>query len=250
MAIYDQPVRLLMREMVEHMPVKHGETVSKENVVRWFAEHYPKIKQGTVGAQLIKVSTNARTRIHYAAKPEDDLFFQIDGSHFRLYEPASDPPPIYGDPDERHVSDDPEQDDSEETPSAAPSEFAYETDLRSFLSKNLGILEPGLRLYEEQGVNGVEFPAGGRFIDILAVDAKNNYVVIELKVSRGYDRVVGQVRRYMGWIAKHHASQGQKVRGVIVARAITEDLRLACWGLENVQLFEYELAVTLRRVED
>jgi len=27
----------------------------------------------------------------------DGLFFQIDGSHFRLYNPHSDPPPIYGD---------------------------------------------------------------------------------------------------------------------------------------------------------
>ena len=54
----------------------------------------------------------------------------------------------------------------------------------------------------------------------------------------------------MGWIAKNHASAGQRVRGVIVARDITEDLRLACLELANVQLFEYELAVTLRKVEN
>ena len=96
---------------------------------------------------------------------------------------------------------------------------------------------------EEGGVNGIEFPAGGKFIDILAVDVNANYVVIELKVSRGYDRVVGQIRRYMGWIAKNHANPGQKVRGVIIARAITEDLQLACLGLPDVSLFEYELSI-------
>jgi hypothetical protein len=52
----------------------------------------------------------------------------------------------------------------------------------------------------------------------------------------------------MGWIAKNHASADQKVMGVIVARDITEDLRLACLELANVQLFEYESAVTPRKV--
>jgi endonuclease len=42
----------------------------------------------------------------------------------------------------------------------------------------------GLRLYEEEGITGVEFPVGRRFIDILAVDKDGRYVVVELKVSR------------------------------------------------------------------
>ena len=106
-----------------------------------------------------------------------------------------------------------------------------------------------MRLYEEEGITGVEFPAGGRFIDILALDTKGTYVVIELKVSRGYDRVVGQLRRYMGWVAKNHADSGQAVRGIIVAREISEDLILARSGLSDVELFEYEMSVTVRRIE-
>jgi hypothetical protein len=53
----------------------------------------------------------------------------------------------------------------------------------------------------------------------------------------------------MGRIAKNHADTGQKVRGVIVARAITEDLQLACLGLPDVSLFEYELSIGLTRIE-
>ena len=65
------------------------------------------------------------------------------------------------------------------------------------------VIEPGLQLYEEEGITGVEFPAGGgRSIDILAVDDKKRLVVIELKVARGYDRAVGQLLRYMAWIEK------------------------------------------------
>ena len=51
--------------------------------------------------------------------------------------------------------------------------------------------ESGLNLtVPEEGINGIEFPVGGRFIDILAVDSNNDFFVIELKVSRGYDRVI------------------------------------------------------------
>jgi len=74
-------------------------------------------------------------------------------------------------------------------------------------------------------------------------------VVIELKVSRGYDRVVGQLMRYMAWIGKNLAEPTQKVRGIIVAREISEDLLLACSLLANVQLFEHELSLTLQQVD-
>jgi RecB family endonuclease NucS len=90
---------------------------------------------------------------------------------------------------------------------------------------------------------------GGRFIDILAVDSEKRLVVIELKVSRGYDRVVGQLLRYMAWIQKHHAEPGQAVRGIIAAREISDDLKLACSYLPAVSLYEYELSVSLRKVE-
>jgi RecB family endonuclease NucS len=109
-------------------------------------------------------------------------------------------------------------------------------------------LEPGLRLYEDEGVSGIEYPAGGRFVDILAVDTEDNLVVIELKVSRGYDRVIGQVLRYMAWLQTNLAEPPQQVRGMIVAREISDDLRLACQLLPGVCMFEYSLSVSLRKV--
>lgn len=102
-----------------------------------------------------------------------------------------------------------------------------------------------MKLYQNEGITGIEFPVGGRFIDILAVDAKGALVVIELKVSRGYDRVVGQLMRYMAWIRKHQAEMEQQVRGVIIAREISEDLLLACSLLPGGQLFEYELSLKM-----
>lgn len=246
-SIYDKPVWRLMWEMVEDIGLEKGEIISKDQVIAWFAARYPKIKKGTITAHLIRMSTNAPSRIHYYGKPgDDDLFFQINSNHFRLYDSEADPPPIYRDSSRR---DEPELGlDGADTEEQRVAEFAYERDLQNFLSKNPHLLEPGLCLYEDEGITGVEFPAGGRFIDILAVDRDGHFVVVELKVSRGYDRVIGQLLRYMGWVAENMADLGQKVRGFIVAREISEDLILACRNLPNVELFEYELSVSIRKV--
>ena len=107
-----------------------------------------------------------------------------------------------------------------------------------------------MRLYEDEGITGIEFPVGRRFIDLLAIDRDENLVVIELKVSRGYDRVVGQLMRYMAWIRQNQADSNQRIRGVIVARKISEDLLLACSVVANVELFEYQLSLSLKRVDN
>ncbi len=244
MPIYNKPVRVLLRDMISTLAPTLEQHFSKEAAVEWFAKNYPKIKEGTISAHLIRFSTNAASRLYYSVKPDEDLLFQIDGSHFRLYNAATDPAPIHTKSDasasqEKLV---------EASEVQSPSEFAYESDLRDFLAKNLSHIEPGLQLYQDEGITGIEFPVGGRFIDILALDARRNFVVIELKVSRGYDRVIGQLLRYMAWIEKHHAESGQGVRGIIAAREISEDLKLACSYLPNVSLYEYELSVALRRV--
>ena len=238
MPIFDRPVHSLIRDMIEELAPKKGQAFSRKAAIAWFGNHYSKIKKGTISAHLIRFSTNDPNRLHHAVKPDEDLLFKVDGSHFRLYDSATDPLPIHSKSD--IIADPP--------PAQTPSEFAYESDLRDFLAKNPSIIEPGLQLYEQEGIKGVEFPAGNRFIDILAVDDKKHLVVIELKVSRGYDRTVGQLLRYIAWIKKEHAEPDQDVRGIIAAREISDDLRLACSDLPSVSLYEYELSVTLRRV--
>lgn len=69
-------------------------------------------------------------------------------------------------------------------------------------------------------------------------------------MSRGYDRVVGQLMRYVAWIKRNLAESGQRVRGMIVAREISADLVLACSLVSDVELFEYELSLSLSRVKD
>jgi len=250
MALYAKPVRLLMKDMADELLVNGRETFSKQEALAWFARRYPKIKPGTISAHLIRLSTNAQSRTHYNAKPqEDDVFYQLSGSLFRRYRPSEDPAPIRSRSAIETEQNIPEGEDEEPTRPEVDGEFAYERDLRNYLVKNLSALESGLRLYEEEGMTGVEFPVGGRFIDILATDAKNNLVVIELKVSRGYDRVVGQLMRYLAWVKKNLTEDDQSVRGVIVARVISEDLMLACSLVDGIELYEYELSLDLKKLE-
>jgi hypothetical protein len=251
MQIYDKPVRELFKEFLSDAGLRRGEVFNRKRVVSWFNERYPKIKKGTITAHLLMLSINAPSRVHYTprANGQDDLFFQIDPSHFRLYEPGVDPSPIQKTADNLgdSIRANAEEDYADEVTEGR--EFAYERDLKNYLAKNLNIIEPGLRLYEEEGITGLEFPAGGRFIDILGVDKGNDYVVIELKVSKGYDRVIGQLLRYMAWIEKNHAEPNQGVRGIIIASSISEDLILASSKINDVELFEYQLSITLKNVK-
>jgi hypothetical protein len=95
MPIYDKPVRVLIREMAADLAPHPDSVFSKSEALAWFASRYSKINEGTIGAHLVRFSINAPTRLHYGAKPDEDLFFRIDSSHFRLYNAAHDPAPIH-----------------------------------------------------------------------------------------------------------------------------------------------------------
>jgi len=130
------------------------------------------------------------------------------------------------------------------------NEFAYETDLRNYLERNLSAIEKGLKIYEAQdGTLGTEYviPGTTRRIDILAKDNQNIFVVIELKVSRGYERVVGQTLYYQSMIKSHFDQH--KVRAIIIAREITPELKAATQFLPDFELFEYQLSLTLNRIK-
>ena len=234
---------------VERKSLSDGGHFTRQELLSWFKKNYPKIKQGTVNAHLVAMSTNAPSRIHYKLRPNgaDDLFFQIDRSNFRLYLKNSDPTPIYKLDVETSTAEDT---DNGEEETSETHEFAHEKDLKNFLANNLHVIRPSLAVYQDDDINGVEFPVGGRYIDILAIEDGQDLIIIELKVSKGYDRALGQLLRYMAWIEKNLAEPGQSVKGMIIARSISEDLRLATSRVKDVELFEYQLSISLNRIEN
>ena len=264
MAIYEKSTKELIKNfiktfvvpnhegfgLVERKLLQDGGFFKRSEIILWFSTNYPKIKKGTLNAHLVLLSTNAQSRIHYNVNSNGthDLLFQIDSSNFRLYDKSNDPAPIY----EKVILSQNEEIEFDENDilenQIESKEFAYEKDLQNFLAKNLYVIETGLTLYEQEEINGIEYPAGGRFIDILAIDKSNNFVVIELKVARGYDRTIGQILRYIAWIKKELADPKQSVRGVIVAGNISTDLKLASSSLDNVELFEYNISFSLEKI--
>ena len=254
MPIYERPTKSLMVDWAKEN-LSPGQTFKKAAAVQWFAKNYPKIKSNTVAMHVEGMAVNNQVRKHHPSIKAGggyDLFYKIGPDQFRLWVPESDPAPRYKDDIEKQELNDTENIAGEAEPEAeagveAAREFAFERDLRNYLVKNLTLIESGLRLYDEEGITGIEFPVGGRFIDILAVDKDDCYVVVELKVSRGYDRVVGQLLRYMGWI-EQNMETSQPVRGIIVAKEITSDLKLAASRVSGVRLIEYEISFKLRPV--
>ena len=226
--------------------LKPGQVFTRQDAVRWFSEHYPNIKSNTVGMHVEGMSVHSprrRTAPHIKPGLGWDLFFKLGPSEFRLWDQEKDPAPRYKADFEAESAGNTEEDD------IGSRKFAFERDLQNYLAQNLGILEPGLKLYEDEdgAFTGIEFPAGQRRIDILAVSTDDAYVVIETKVSRAYDRVVGQILRYMGWVKKNLAGE-VSVRGIIVASEISEDLILATSSIESIRLVEYEISFSLKPV--
>jgi endonuclease len=252
-SIYDKPTRGLFKEMLADWGVKPGQVFTTERVLQWFQDRYPKLRPGTIKAHLVVFSTNDKSRLHHTLQAGDDLLFKVATNQFRLYESGKDPAPVHemveGDVSRQGASDEQEIDELVDAQMAGSTQFALEQDLQRYLADNLRVIEPGLTLYQDEGLKGLEYPAGGgRRIDILALDKAGGFVVLELKVEKGYDRVVGQLLRYMNWVRKELAEPGQRVRGIIVCRAMSEDLRLACASIKDVELFEYQLSVTVTKV--
>lgn len=251
MTIYNKPTKELMKEFTKEKLAK-GQIFSKTDAAHWFSKHYPKIKSSTVEMHVEVMSVNSTSRQHHPnirSGSGHDLFFKVDRGSYRLWDPENDPQPRYKDDIEKSKRADQNNDAKEITAENSEdnehiSRFAYEIDLKNYLINTLGTLEPGLSLYNEEGRNGINFPVDNQFIDILAVDAQGNYVVIELNVSKSYDRVIGRLLRCMSWIEKNLADE-KKIRGWIIAREISEDLKLAAARVSDISLFECKISFAI-----
>ena len=127
-------------------------------------------------------------------------------------------------------------------------EFALEAHLRDFLARNLDRIEAGLRLYESSERNGIGFPIEGGRIDLLALDSNQKYVVIELKLSQGRNKTLGQLLYYMGWVDQRIGMDHAPCRGLIIASQITEDLSVAVSRAPGISLAKYGMSFAIEPV--
>ena len=126
-------------------------------------------------------------------------------------------------------------------------EFALESHLRDFLAKNIEKIETGLRLASNEERSGIEYPVDSSRIDLLAIDNKDRYVVIELKLSQGRNKALGQLLYYMGWVDEN--LENPPCRGVIVANEISRELEIAVSRTPDVSLFKYNMSFSIEPVK-
>ena len=71
--------------------------------------------------------------------------------------------------------------------------------------------------------------------------------MVELKKGRASDVVVGQIQRYMGYLADELAEPNQSVRGVIIAMEDDLRLRRALRVTTNIDFYRYQLSFKLTK---
>jgi len=93
---------------------------------------------------------------------------------------------------------------------------------------------------------GNEYPTDVGRIDILASHkTQPRFLVVELKRNQSTDQTVGQTLRYIGWVKKNLAKDGQSVEGLIIAYKVDEAARYAISTLPNVRMMTYEVEFRL-----
>lgn len=251
-------------QMIKEAVINLNGHAKYPEIKKYINDKWGNVNNSTINAQCLVLSVNQPSRIHYPENQKPrltnegsayDLLFSTGKGQVVLYNIEEHGVwEIYknnfdGLEVRQVINDDIDIDDSIE--SDENFLFPLEANLRDFLIKNLGIFkERNLRLFvDETNRDGREYPTDVGFIDILANDEVGNFFVFELKLSRGADRALGQLLRYMGWVKKHLA-EDKDVWGIVVANEMDVKIKYAVSMIPNVSLWEYSMNFTLNRVGD
>lgn len=118
--------------------------------------------------------------------------------------------------------------------------FVSERQVEEYLSRNLSLLEPDLRLIERQVI-----VSEGR-IDILARDKNGTDVIIEVKVEEDKDII---------WQCLHYPKEFQQIQKVDKVRMITfcpeyrKHIKAPLVAMGNVEMYEYKVVSSGGKIE-
>jgi hypothetical protein len=220
-----------------------------DDVVAWFAEHYPRVSPTTVILHIRGLTVNDPQRRYHSrlARMRPLLWRRTDGS----LEPFD---PEVQTIEEVGMSAAEAADEAEPgLDTATAAEFYLEAHLEEFLLTNWNRIGWGRRLsiwHGEDGKDGHQLSTPIGRLDFLCVDQDTNaLVVVELKRGLPADHAVGQVARYLGWVRSNLAAPGQLVEAIIVAHDADQSLRYAVSAVSGLSLLRYEVSFALHPID-
>ena len=245
-SIYERPTRELIQEALPDMP----ETFARQDMVQWFAEHYPRINAKTVRMHVRFAAVNippGQADRHW--RDEDRTLYRVGYGQYTRYRPE-----VHGEFEGglpaglAEEIEDGESGGAADEGDGADASFALEAHLEEFMETNWASIDFGrpLRIWTDKGGEwGRQYATDVGVIDFLCEDeAAKELVVVELKRGRSSDRVVGQVLRYMGWVRERLAN-GRDVSGIIITHDYDDRVRYAIAELPRVEAWTYSVSFTL-----
>ena len=115
-----------------------------------------------------------------------------------------------------------------------------ERHIQSFLESNLNSLGEHLSLVAK------EHPVPFGRIDLLARDASNNLVAIELKLGSAGRDAIGQLQSYMGALKEEEPDVF--VRGILVAASLDPGAEAAFRVARDIMFISYEVTFSFRQM--
>jgi endonuclease len=200
---------------------------------------YPeKWREVTIRTHTMGCSVNHTSNKHYPSFPK--FLYTIGPGKVRLYDPDRDGEFDIAKLDPINGSDGLTEED------AVEFTLSLERDLQEYLSRDIGRLESGLRLFTDEDLTGREVAVEAGKIDILAKDKKDGLVVIEPKANKANHGAIGQILSYMASIKSEF--RVDSVRGIIVAEDFDNKLKLAVTQVNNVRLVKYKVKFDFEHV--
>ena len=243
----------MIREALEVNGNKSGNIAVRD----WILERYPDINVNTILNQIIVCTVNHESRVHYRENQRPrrctdilDFLYRPSPGKLELYDSR-----IHGmweiaqnEKGVLFIHEVKETNEIRKQELSIGNGYIETKHLRSYIAKNLEIIESGLELYVDVfGKIGVEYSTDFGSIDVLATDKHGAFVIVVLKQEHLPDASSGQILKLKNWV-KRHLAFGKPVRSYMVGPEISEHMRYSLAECGDVFLKEYDLSIKLKDV--
>lgn len=136
---------------------------------------------------------------------------------------------------------------AQDSPRESSRDSAFQSSLEEKILENLDYIEQGLKPYVGDGriAKGIVTDFGK--IDLLAIDKNDNFVALKVKMGTADHSVLCTTLACVGWL-KRSMKIWSLVRVIIIAESFDEKAIFSATALPNLELMQYEIKPTFKRV--